>query len=427
MGISRRECLEKITASCSVLALGNLASAEESIFSKKEGEADWERVRGEFVCARKPANFAGFLLAPHPRIVRQSVDYLRRELDRSPPEFLHSHWLEGNELAREKAAEYMGVNKDHIALTDSTTMGLGLIYHGLKLDPSDEVLTSNHDHYSTHESLRLAANKRGFSLRKIDLYQDIHSVSEDEIVQAVLTGLSEKTKVLALTWVHSSTGLKLPIKKIAESLKAVNALRPKENKILFCVDGVHGFGSEEARVSDLDCDFFIAGCHKWMFGPRGTGLVYGKEEAWDHVEPIIPNFDGIKSGHASIGQRMTPGGFHSFEHRWSLAQAFEFHKMIGREKVAARIRGLNTQLKQGLLQNSKVSLYTPLDQSMSSGIVCFDIKGMKPSAVVNALFEKGIIGSQTPYKISYARLSCGLLNNFQEVDAVIKAIDDISV
>ena len=428
MEISRRECLEKFATTCSILAVEQLAVANNLPHNENgltQG-SDWEKVREQFLSARSPINFAGFLLAPHPKIVRQSLELLRDELDRGPAQYLFSHWLDGNEVVRLAASEYMGVSKDNIALTDSTTMGLGLLYHGLKLKPGDEVLTSNHDHYSTHRSLSLASKKNGFSVRKIDLYQDIKNVSESEIVGAVLAGISPTTKVLALTWVHSSTGLKIPIKKIAEKIRELNTTRPQTRQILFCVDGVHGFGCEEQKVSELGCDFFVAGCHKWMFGPRGTGIIYGKDRAWEHVEPIIPNFDGVKQEKPSKGQLMTPGGFHSFEHRWALAQAFKFHKLIGREKIAARVKDLNLRLKHGLLRNSKVSLYTPTDPELSAGIVCFDINGLSPEAVVANLRKKGIVGSQTPYKKSYARLSCGLLNNLDEVDFAIKALIDIS-
>ena len=80
--------------------------------------------------------------------------------------------------------------------------------------------------------------------------------------------------VLALTWVHSDTGLKLPVRQIADALVPINAVRPLAARALLCVDGAHGLGVEDATVADLGCDFLVAGTHKWLFGPRGTGLVW---------------------------------------------------------------------------------------------------------------------------------------------------------
>src|SRR5207249_3239838 len=125
--------------------------------------------------------------------------------------------------------------------------------------------------------------------------------------------------------------------------------------------------------------FFVAGCHKWLFGPRGTGLVWGNARAWtwSSAAPTIPTFsDGRTSGGL-----MTPGGFHSFEHRWALSEAFRFHDAIGRERVTARIRELNRQLREGLAAIPHVRLYTPLDPAVSAGISCFDVRGMSPNTV----------------------------------------------
>lgn len=118
----------------------------------------------------------------------------------------------------------------------------------------------------------------------------------------------------------------------------------------------------------------------------------------------------------------TPGGFHSFENRWSLASAFEFQTQVGRAAIEERIHGLNTRLKQGLRGLRKVKLYTPVDPALSCGINCFEVEGQKPDAVVNALMEKRIIASSSPYRVSYARLSASLLNDEEQVDAALAAV-----
>src|SRR5690606_10430165 len=99
-----------------------------------------------------------------------------------------------------------------------------------------------------------------------------------------------KTKVVVVTWVHSSTGVKLPVRAIADMLGELNQRRDEADQIIFCVDGVHGFGIENVDVSTLGCDFFIAGTHKWIFGPRGTGVIWGSQRGWDHCHAVIPSF-----------------------------------------------------------------------------------------------------------------------------------------
>ena len=88
------------------------------------------------------------------------------------------------------------------------------------------------------------------------------------IVDMISKNITDKTRVIALTWVHSSTGVKIPVSKISWMIAKQNESRGK--KIIFCVDGVHGFGIENISMNELGCDFFAPGTHKWLFGPRGT-------------------------------------------------------------------------------------------------------------------------------------------------------------
>ena len=379
---------------------------------------DWDGVRGLFALSPDWVHLAGLLLASHPRPVREAIEWHRRGLDDNPVHYLHENESRLEAAVLRAAAAYLGARPEEIALTDSTTMGLGLLYHALRLRPDDEILSTEHDYYATRESLDLAAARSGATRREVRLYQRPADASADEIVERIAGALTPRTRIVALTWVHSSTGVKLPIRAIAETIAAANAGREAADRALLCLDGVHGFGVEDVRVDDLGCDFFVAGTHKWLFGPRGTGFVWGREQAWPAASPIIPTF----SGDESPGRLMTPGGFHSFEHRWALAEAFELHLQLGKAAVAARVHALNAQLKDGLAAMPHVTLHTPRSEELSAGLVCFDVAGLSPAAVVQRLRERRIIGSTTPYATSYARLTPGLLNTPAEVDLALDAI-----
>lgn len=324
----------------------------------------------------------------------------------------------------------MGADPTEIALTDSTTMALALLYHGLPLRAGDEVITSLHDHFATHESLRLATERVGATVRRIPLYDKGAAADAKSMVDAVIKALTPRTRVVALTWVHSCTGVKTPISAISAAIAQANATRPVGERVLFCVDGVHGFGIEDASMKDLGCDFFAAGCHKWLFGPRGTGLLWGRTEHWAAMRPVIPQFGREAYGAWMMGKAapptnaamMTPGGFHSFEHRWALKEAFAFHSSLGKGKVATRIHALNTACKTALAGMKHITLHTPVSAELSAGIICFEVAKMDPDDVVKKLHEQRIIATQTPYLPSYARLAPGLLNNEEDVERVTRAI-----
>jgi len=365
---------------------------------------------------------AGLFLASHPAPVRQAIKTYRRSLNKNPARYVMENNSSLRAQVRQAAARYLGVQQNEIALTDSTTMGTALVITGLRIRENQEMLTAEFDYYATHESIRYQKARSGASMRIIPLYREIRSVTEDEIVDTLAEQIRPETRLVTATWVHSATGLKVPIRSIAERLNQINADRSYEDRVIFFVDGVHGLGVEDTAVGELGCDFFSAGTHKWMFGPRGTGVLWGNPRAHDSVLPTIPTF----TPGAGWGGRMSPGGFKPFEHQWALAEAFTYHEAIGRRRVQERIHSLASQIKEGLRSMKHVILYTPMPQHLSSGLVCFDVNGMSPPQVVEALLQRKIVASTTPYSPSYARLTPSIYNTPEEIETVLLAIRDLA-
>jgi selenocysteine lyase/cysteine desulfurase len=315
--MKRRQLLAGLVATAGVMGCKPSAGAAPTILPEPPPLDEWQRFRAEFNLSPDWVHLGGVLLASHPRVVRDAIEKHRRALDDNPVLYLEDN--EDTKGVREAAAAYMGARPDEIALTDSTTMGLALLYGGLPLRGGDEVLTTVHDHYVTHESLRLATERAGATVRKVPLYAEPASATPAAMASAVARAIRPETKVVALTWLHSSTGVKTPVRAVADEVARVNAGRADKDRILYCVDGVHGFGVEDASMADLGCDFFAAGCHKWIFGPRGTGILWGKSDLWHLLRPTIPHF-GRASFEAwmkgtppppTTADMMTPGGFHS--------------------------------------------------------------------------------------------------------------------
>ncbi len=422
MPLDRRDFLARsgmTLAAAAALGPEALAAGTEAESTAPLG---WRNVRSAFHLRRDRVHLGAFLLASHPAPVRRAIERHRRALDADPVAYLHSQSVLRETAVLRAAASYTGGRAADIALTDSTTMGLALLYNGVHLRPGQELLTTTHDFFVTHEALRLKAERAGASVRKIPLYEQGAAASAGEIVRRVVAAVTPRTRVVALTWVHSSTGVKLPIRRIGRALAPLNRSRAEADRILLCVDGVHGFGIENVRLPDLGCDFFVAGCHKWLFGPRGTGIVWGRPGAWRHVTHTIPSF--TEAG--TPGSAMTPGGFHSFEHRWALAEAFRFHERIRKARVAARTHALSSRLKTGLAAMGHVRLHTPRPPSLSAGLVCFEVRGLSPPEVVDRLLRRGIVATVTPYTPSYARVAPSILNTPAEIDRTLRAIGSLS-
>ncbi len=418
------------TAACSGDPEAEGPPAADASTSTSADLSDWDAVRGEFDLDPDLAHFAAFVLAGQPRPVRDAIERWRAELDRDTELALESSQA-NDDAVRRAAADHLGVQPREIALTDSTTMGLALTYQGLDLSAGDHVLTTTHDFYSTHESLRLAAERTGASVEQVRLYDDAATAAAGTMADRLRDALRPTTRVVALTWVPSSTGVKLPVRELVDVVAEANEGRSPAERALVCLDAVHGFGAEDAGPPDLGVDVFVSGTHKWLFGPRGTGLVWAAPAAARRITPTIPSFSssgfrgwlfGEETG-GPFGMLATPGGYQAFEHRWAVADAFGFHAEIGRDRVAARTSELATRLKDGLAEIPGVRLVTPRDPALSSGLVCCAVEGHDPFEVVQALrADHAIVASTTPYAEPLLRFGTSIVTTPDEVDAAVEAL-----
>ena len=136
---------------------------------------DWESVRREFQLAPGYIHLALFFLASHPRQVRQAIERYRDAIDANPLLTVDSAIFDpvggGIPLQVCRAlANYIGGDAQDIALTQNTTTGLALLYHGLPLREGDEILTTTHDHYVHHEAIRFATERTGARARRVPLF-----------------------------------------------------------------------------------------------------------------------------------------------------------------------------------------------------------------------------------------------------------------
>jgi hypothetical protein len=269
-GVTRKELL--VGAAAAGVAAGCGSS------STRPDPGDRRAVKAQFGLSRDVRHFDAFVLSSHPRAVRDAVERHRRGLDADPAGYLRRHEQELEARVAEAAAGYLAVDPLDLAFIDSTTMGLGLVYG--RVDTRGPAVATEHDFYARHEALRL----RFGPVRPIRLYGDPAQATVQGIVEAVRRGV-DGAGVLALTWVHSSTGVKLPLPEIARAIE-----RERRRGLLVVVDGVHGLGADDEPVRIESFDVFVAGCHKWLGGPRGTGLVW-TIEGWGRLRPTIPTFD----------------------------------------------------------------------------------------------------------------------------------------
>ncbi|KOY00300.1 pyoverdine-tailoring periplasmic protein PvdN [Pseudomonas nunensis] len=376
----------------------------------------WAQLRQLFDQDPAYLHFSNFLITSHPKPVRDAIEMHRAALDKNPG--LAMDWDLGvieqrEEEVRVWAGRYLQADAKQIALTGSTTEGLAMIYGGVHVRPDQEILTTVHEHYATHTILDLRTQRDGAKVRKLRLFKDPQTVTKEEILTAIDQGIKPETRVLGMTWVQSGSGVKTPIAEIGALVDKHNRNRADKDRIIYLVDGVHGFGVEDLSFPVMNCDFFIAGTHKWMFGPRGTGIVCSRSPEVKYVTPIIPTF----SEATAFSTTMTPGGYHSFEHRWALNEAFKLHLQLGKADVEARIHALNSYMKKRLQAQPQIELVTPLSPELSSGFSFFRVKGKNSDKIAAYLMQNKVVADAVERDVGpVVRTAPGLLNTEAEID-----------
>jgi selenocysteine lyase/cysteine desulfurase len=421
---NRRDFLKQAGIVAAALPLGaslpDLASASAAAPLSRN---KWAQLQQLFDQDPDYLHFSNFLITSHPRPVREAIEQHRAALDKNPG--LAMDWDLGvieqrEENVRVWAARYLQINAKQIALTGSTTEGLATIYGGVHVRADQEILTTVHEHYATHTTLALRTERDGTRVRKIALFKDVYHASKDEILANIDNAIRPETRVLGMCWVHSGSGLKLPIGEIGAIVDKHNRGRSDADRIVYVVDGVHGFGVDNLNFAQMNCDFFIAGTHKWMFGPRGTGIICSRFEDVRYVTPVIPTF----SEATAFSTTMTPGGYHAFEHRWALDEAFKLHLQLGKADVEARIHALNSYLKQRLQQRAQIELVTPLSPALSAGFTFFRVKGKDSDKIAAHLMANRVVADAVHRDVGpVIRTAPGLLNDEAQIDRLLAVLD----
>lgn len=400
--------------------------------TKKEINYDeqfWKRIRSAFNLSPDYVHFEAFLLSSHPEPVRKAIEQYRKNLDANPYIYLSQNEQRLELDARTSIADFIGATKDEIIITENATTGLSLVYNGLALNQGDEILTTRHEHHSNLRALENLAQRTGAILKIVDIYKDGENINPDEMVCRLASGFSHKTRLIALTWVHSCSGVCIPVSFLVKAVRKHFSTIDKNP--LVCVDGTHGCGARQLDVIDMGCDIFVSGCHKWLHGPRGTGFIWANKKAMDALGVVIPSFapgevDVFRKVEyprfVDAGEHLSPGGFHCFEHRWAIHAAIRFIQHIGIQVIQERIQSLALRLKLGLSKIEGVKVVTPIDVEYSAGIICFSIEGVTPEFVSKELCELKIICIVSPYQVQYCRFSTSIFNLVSDIDLAIEGV-----
>ena len=194
-----------------------------------------------------------------PRVVHDQYQRIQRELERQPVYFMQHRLPEMLSAARGHLAQFIGAEHEEVVFVTNPTYAANALARCLNLGEGDELLTSNHEYGACMNAWRFMQQRAGFEIVQQPI--ELPVASEDEIVASIWQRVTEKTKVIFLSHITSTTALTLPVAEICR--------RAKQRGILTIIDGAHVPGQLELDVKEVDADFYVGTCHKWLCGPKG--------------------------------------------------------------------------------------------------------------------------------------------------------------
>ncbi len=325
---------------------------------------------------------------------------------------------------REKAAKFFNCGMDEIAFTRNATEGMNIIARGLPLKKDDEVLMTTHEHPGGAMPWLGLAKDIGI---RVKLFEP--GVTNEENLKIIESNITRKTKALMISHIPCTTGLIFPAKEIAEICH--------QKGIYYVLDGAQVLGMIPVDFNELGCDFYTSSGHKWLCGPKGTGIIYIRRDMLDIWRPTYVGAysDKIYKLEEQLLEYQKAAKIVEYATRntpiiMGIGASLDFLVAIGMDKVAVRGRALARHLKEKLSEIDNVELLTPMDSKLSGAIVTFKILDDRKSyADYIAQIKKEYNIRLRPigeHGLNAIRASLHIYNNFEQIDRLVDAVKKVT-
>jgi isopenicillin-N epimerase len=334
----------------------------------------WAVIQTAFSVTRGIINLNNGGVSPSPRIVTEAlVRYIWQQEDATA----YTMWqiLEPqSETIRTGLAEVFGCDREEIAITRNASESLEVLLMGMDFKSGDEVLTTTQDYPRMLTTLRQREKREGLTLKLVKI--PIPPKNLDQIAAAFERGITNLTRLILISHQINITGQITPVKAVCDMARA--------RGIETIVDGAHSFAQFDFKQKDLGCDYFGTSLHKWLYAPKGTGLLYVKRDKIATIWPLM----AAESKQANDIRKFEEIGTHSAAPKLAIGEALLFHNSIGGKRKEARLRYLSRYWMNRLKEVPKIRFNTSFDPNQSCAIANVNIEGMNPTAIGSYLFDK---------------------------------------
>lgn len=320
------------------------------------------------------------------QVIHALVDYLEHH-NGNPHRGAHVLSIEAGEVydqAREAVRRFINAKSTReVIFVRNTTEALNLVarsYAEPRLKKGDKIVIPISEHHSDLVTWQRVCQKTGAELVYMYLDEEGHFTDED------LAKIDDKTKIVAFAAVSNVYGMKRPVKKLVEKAHSVGAIA--------IVDGAQSTPHMKTDVQDLDCDFFAFSGHK-MCGSTSTGVLYGKEEILQSMEPFLLGGDMIEY----VQEQTTTfnelpmkfeAGSQNVEGAVMLHAAIDYLEDIGMDKIEEHEAALTKRCLEGMVKIPHIHIIGSKDPAEKTGVITFTIDGVHPHDAATILDSYGI-------------------------------------
>jgi isopenicillin-N epimerase len=212
-----------------------------------------------------------------PRSVMDAHWAWQIRLERQPVQFITREMLPALKQARQILGNYLNADADDLVYIPNATFGVNIIARSLKLEPGDEILTTDHEYGACENVWKFVGQKNGTIVVKQPIC--LPMASPAEIVEQLWQGVTPKTKVIFISHITSPTAIRMPVGIICK--------KAREAGIMTIIDGAHAPGQIPLDLMVMEPDFYLGNCHKWMQSSKGAGFLYTCRELQPLVKPLV--------------------------------------------------------------------------------------------------------------------------------------------
>jgi selenocysteine lyase/cysteine desulfurase len=324
------------------------------------------------------------------------------ELESFPVKFYGKFGAESlAEKTRTIAARFLGCDISEMLITTSTTNGMNAVAQGLRLKAGDRILTSDQEHGGGSLCWNYFAKYYGVILDTIIIPPGENNA--EAILNSIKENIRKETKLISVSHIFSSTGLRMPIAQISSLARSKG--------ILCVVDGAQAAGAIKVNVKELGCHAYATSGHKWLMGPKGTGLLYISKDIQHIIRPIQfeESYNTYNDGNGVVNLACILG----------LGKAIEYLESAGITKIEEHNLGLRNRLYERLSSIPGLKIMSPAAGPLASPMLaCLLPDTIERTLFVKMLLDKHKLSIRPTHKqwFNGIRFSLHIFNTEKEVD-----------